>query len=422
MNHRIYMDHHATTPVDPRVLSAMLPFFSERFGNAASGSHAFGWEAESAVEEARTRIAAGIGATPREIVFTSGATESNNLAIKGVIDARGVRGAHVICSAIEHPSVLDPLDHLETLGVRVTRLPVDSGGLIDPETVRAAITPETVLISVMTANNEIGAIQPIAEIGRIAHAHKVLFHTDAAQAMAHCPLNVESAQIDLLSMSAHKLYGPKGVGALYVRRHKPRVRLVSQIHGGGHEQGLRSGTLPVALIVGFGEAVRIAVSERSRETERVAALRDRLKTGILNALDGVTINGTMESRLPNNLNLSFAHVESESLLVQMGDVALSSGSACASVTETSSHVLAALGRSEEEAKSAVRFGLGRFNTALEVDYVIGRVTEAVQHLRARSPHHVLQNAPRTTDRSVGTGPGVARSNAGLNAVLRTDRS
>jgi len=354
------------------------------------------------VATARDEIASLIGASGREIIFTSGATESNNLAVKGVFAALASKGDHIITSAIEHRAILDPLKYLEQRGAKVTYLPVDSGGIVSPESVERAITPRTILVSVMAANNEIGTIQPIRSIGVVARAHNILFHTDAAQAAGRIPLNVEDDHIHLLSISGHKFYGPKGVGALYVRRRNPRVKLEPQIHGGGHEQGFRSGTLPVPLIVGFGTAMRLAVDEMETERIRLSALRDHLKSRIMGALDGVEVNGTMEQRLANNLNLSFAHVDSESVLVHMKDVALSSGSACSSATETSSHVLDALQVPDDQARSAIRFGLGRFTTEEEIDFVAERIVETVAHLRARSPHRRLTAAVRQGAASVGT--------------------
>ncbi|MEW5875065.1 MAG: aminotransferase class V-fold PLP-dependent enzyme [Candidatus Zixiibacteriota bacterium] len=402
MKKPVYMDYHATTPVDPRVLEAMLPFFSIQFGNAASRSHSFGWDADAAVTAARDEIASLIGASGREVIFTSGATEADNLALKGSFAALASKGDHIITSAIEHPAILDPLKYLEHNGAKVSYLPVDAGGLVSPESVERAITPRTVLVSIMAANNEIGTIQPIRSIGEITRAHGILFHTDAAQAAGRIPLNVEDDHIDLLSMSAHKIYGPKGIGALYVRRRNPRVKLEPQIHGGGHEQGLRSGTLPVPLIVGFATAMRLAVDEMETERIRLSVLRDRLKSQIMGSLDGVSVNGTLEQRLANNLNLSFAHVDSESVLVHMKDVALSSGSACSSATETSSHVIEALRVPDDRARSVIRFGLGRFTTEEEVDFVAERVVETVAQLRARSPHRRLTGGVREGAVSVGT--------------------
>ena len=381
----IYMDNHATTPVDPRVLEAMLPYFREKFGNAASRSHPFGWEAEQAVEKARKQIADLIGATPKEIVFTSGATESDNLAIKGVAEMYAEKGNHIITVATEHKAVLDTCKRLAKHGASVTFLPVLADGLIDLDTLRTAITEKTILVSVMHANNEIGVLQPIREIGRIARERSVLFHTDATQSVGKVPVNVNDDNIDLMSLSAHKIYGPKGIGALYVRRKNPRVQLTAQMDGGGHERGMRSGTLNVAGIVGMGEACAICQAEMAEESARLAALRDRLKDRLYAELDEIYINGSMESRLPNNLNVSFAYVEGESLLMGIHDVAVSSGSACTSATLEPSYVLRALGVAEDLAHTSIRFGLGRFNTQEEVDYVARRVIEVVKKLRELSP-------------------------------------
>jgi cysteine desulfurase len=388
----VYMDNHATTQVDPRVLDAMLPYFTEKYGNAASRNHEFGWQAEEAVENARGQVARLINASPKEIVFTSGATESDNLAIKGVAEFHRAKGNHIITQATEHKAVLDVCKRLQEsglpagqVGCTVTYLPVASDGRIDLENLRRAITPKTILVSIMYANNEIGVVQPIAEIGKIAKKAGVLFHTDAVQAIGKISVDVERDAIDLLSISAHKLYGPKGVGALYVRRKNPRVQLAPMIDGGGHERGLRSGTLNVPGIVGLGKACEIAGKEMAEESARLAALRDKLKDAILRRLEGTTINGSMEHRLPNNLNLSFAGVEGDALLMGINDVAISSGSACTSATLEPSHVLSALGVPEELAHSSIRFGLGRFNTAEDVDYVAGRVVETVKRLRELSP-------------------------------------
>jgi cysteine desulfurase len=381
----IYMDYHATTPVDPRVLAAMLPYFSEKFGNAASRNHAFGWQAEEAVTKARKQIAGLIGADPKEIVFTSGATESDNLAVKGVAEMYAERGNHIITAGTEHKAILDTCKKLEKSGYRTTFLRVRPDGLIDLDDLRAAITEKTILISIMYANNEVGVIQPIAEIGKIAREKGVLFHTDATQAVGKVPVDVNRDSIDLMSISAHKMYGPKGVGALYVRRKNPRVQVTSQMDGGGHERGMRSGTLNVPGIVGLGEACAICQAEMAEETTRMAALRDRLKERLVAELDEVYINGSMEHRLPNNLNVSFAYVEGESLLMGINDVAVSSGSACTSATLEPSYVLKALGVGDELAHTSIRFGLGRFNTEEEVDYVAGRVIQVVRKLRELSP-------------------------------------
>ena len=381
----IYMDNHATTPVDPRVFEAMRPYFTGHFGNAASRNHSFGWEAEEAVEKARKQVAALIGATAKEIVWTSGATESNNLALKGVAEMYAEKGNHIITAATEHKAVLDTCKRLEKEGLRVTYLPVQTNGLVDLDRLREAITDKTILISIMYANNEIGVLQPIAEIGRIAKERGVLFHTDATQAVGKVPVDVNKDNIDLLSISAHKMYGPKGVGALYVRRRNPRVQLTAQIDGGGHERGMRSGTLNVPGIVGLGAACEIAQKEMPQEYERLSYLRDKLKDRLLAGLDEVYINGTQEHRLPNNLNISFAFVEGESLLMGINDIAVSSGSACTSATLEPSYVLKALGAGDELAHSSIRFGLGRFNTEEEVDYVAAKVVDVVKKLRELSP-------------------------------------
>jgi cysteine desulfurase len=381
----IYMDNHATTPVDPRVVDAMLPYFHEKFGNSASRNHAFGWAAEEAVENARAQIARLINATPKEIIFTSGATESNNLAIKGVAEMYREKGNHIITQVTEHKAVLDTCKRLEKYGYEVTYLPVAKDGRIDLDDLRRAITAKTILITIMYANNEIGVIQPIAEIGQIAKEKGVFFHSDGVQAAGKIPVDVQKDGIDLLALTAHKLYGPKGCGALYVRRRNPRVQLASIIDGGGHERGMRSGTLNVPGIVGFGKAAELCQNEMPEESKRLRGLRDRLKDGIFAALDEVYINGSMIYRLPHNLNISFAFVEGESLLMGINDVAVSSGSACTSATLEPSYVLKALGVGEDLAHTSIRFGLGRFNTQEEVDYVTGRVVEVVTRLRELSP-------------------------------------
>ncbi len=381
----VYMDNHATTPVDPRVVDAMLPYFNEKFGNSASRNHSFGWTAEEAVENARAQVARLINATPKEIVFTSGATESDNLAIKGVAEMYREKGNHIITQVTEHKAVLDACKRLEKYGYEVTYLPVAKDGRVDLEELRKAITPKTILISIMYANNEIGVIQPIAEIGKIAKEKGVFFHTDAVQACGKVPVDVQRDNIDLLSISAHKMYGPKGCGALYVRRRNPRVQLASIIDGGGHERGMRSGTLNVPGIVGLGKAAELCQQEMPTESKRMTALRDRLKDHIFSRLDEVYINGSMTHRLPNNLNISFAFVEGESLLMGINDVAVSSGSACTSATLEPSYVLKALGVGEDLAHTSIRFGLGRFNTEEEVDYVANRVIEVVSRLRELSP-------------------------------------
>jgi cysteine desulfurase len=381
----IYLDNHATTPMDPRVLEAMLPYFMEKFGNAASRNHAFGWVAEEAVETAREQIAKLIGATPKEIIFTSGATESDNLAIKGVAEMYREKGNHIITAVTEHKAVLDTCKRLEKYGYRVTYLPVQKDGLVDLEELKRAIDDKTILVTIMAANNEIGVLQPWAEIGKICRERGVLFHTDAVQAVGKVPLDVNKDNIDLLSISGHKIYGPKGVGALYVRRKNPRVQVSAIIDGGGHERGMRSGTLNVPGIVGLGKACELARLEMAAEAKKLGALRDRLKDRIMGRLDEVYINGTMEHHLPGNLNISFAYVEGESLLMGINDVAVSSGSACTSATLEPSYVLKALGTGDDLAHSSIRFGIGRFNNEAEVDYVADRVCETVERLRELSP-------------------------------------
>ena len=381
----IYMDNHATTPMDPRVLEAMLPYFTEKFGNAASRNHSFGWEAEEAVDNARRQIATLIHADSKEIVFTSGATESDNLTLKGVVEMYRGKGDHIITSVTEHRAILDTAKRLEKQDIKVTYLPVDKDGFVNPDDVNKAITDKTILISIMMANNEIGTINPVAEIGKIAKSRGVLFHCDATQGVGKIPVDVEAMGIDLMSFSAHKIYGPKGVGALYVRRKNPRVRLAPMMDGGGHERGMRSGTLPVPLIVGFGKACEICMQVMPDESKRLTELRERLKEGILKNLDETYLNGHSTKRLPNNMNLSFAYVEGESVLMGLKEIAISSGSACTSATLEPSYVIRALGVGSDLAHSSIRFGLGRFNTEEEVDYVIKRVTETIQKLRAMSP-------------------------------------
>ncbi|MFZ0634489.1 MAG: IscS subfamily cysteine desulfurase [Candidatus Acidiferrales bacterium] len=381
----IYMDNHATTPVDPRVVDTMLPYFHEKFGNAASRNHAFGWTAEEAVENARAQVAKLINASPKEIIFTSGATESNNLAIKGVAEMYREKGNHIITQVTEHKAVLDTCKRLEKYGYEVTYLHVQKDGRISLDDLRKAITPKTILISIMYANNEIGVVQPIEEIGKIAKEKGILFHTDAVQAAGKIPIDVQRDGVDILSITAHKFYGPKGVGALYVRRKNPRVQLSAIIDGGGHERGMRSGTLNVPGIVGFGKAAELAQQEMAAESAKLSRLRDRLKDGIMGQLDECYINGTMAHHLPHNINISFAFVEGESLLMGINDIAVSSGSACTSATLEPSYVLKALGVGEDLAHTSIRFGLGRFNTEEEVDYVVGRVVETVTRLRELSP-------------------------------------
>jgi cysteine desulfurase len=385
----IYMDNHATTPMDPRVFEAMRPYFVDVFGNAASRNHSFGWEAEEATGKARKQIADLIGATHTEIVFTSGATESNNLALKGIAEMYAERGNHIITQVTEHKAILDPCKRLERQGVRVTYLPVKQDGLIDLDQLRDAITDKTILISIMYANNEIGVVQPIQEIGKIAKEKGVLFHSDAAQAVGKIPVNVMTDGIDVLSLSAHKLYGPKGSGVLYVRRRNPRVQIIAQIDGGGHERGMRSGTLNVPGIVGLGAACEVAQREMAEESIRLSFLRDKLKDKLITELDEVYINGSMEHRLPHNLNMSFAYVEGESLLMGINDVAVSSGSACTSATLEPSYVLKALGAGDDLAHSSIRFGIGRFNTEEEIDYTGNRVVNVVKKLRELSPMYEM---------------------------------
>ena len=387
----IYLDNNATTPCDPRVVDTMLPYFTEKFGNAASRTHAFGWEGEEAVEQAREQVAALIGAETKEIVFTSGATEADNLAIKGVFEMYSGKGNHIITVATEHKAVLDTCHHIEKLGGEVTYLPVNQEGLIDLNELEAAIRPTTILIAVMYANNEIGVIQPIKEISRIARKHHVLFFSDAAQAVGKVPVDVNKDGVDILAISAHKLYGPKGIGALYVRRRDPRVRLTAQMDGGGHERGMRSGTLNVPAIAGFGKACEICRTEMETETRRVTGLRDRLEAGLLQ-LEQVYINGSRTHRLPGTTNLSFRGVPSEGLITMINkDIALSSGSACTSASLEPSYVLKALGLDDDLAHSSLRFGVGRFTTENEVDYAIGHLKTGVERLRANSPLWEMYN-------------------------------
>ena len=383
----IYLDNHATTPLDPRVLEAMMPYLTSKFGNAASRNHSFGWVAEEAVENARTQIAKLIGATAKEIIFTSGATESNNLALKGVAEMYREKGNHIITAVTEHKAVLDTCKHLEKSGIRVTYLPVKADGLIDLEDLKRAMDEKTILVSIMFANNEIGVIQPVAEIGKLCRERGVLFHTDAVQAVGKVPVDVNALNIDMLSLSGHKIYGPKGVGALYVRRKNPRVQLSAQIDGGGHERGMRSGTLNVPGIVGMGAACEIAGENLKEEMARYAYLRDKLMNMMKGELDLVFINGNMEEgkHLPGNLNMSFLYVEGESLLMGINDIAVSSGSACTSATLEPSYVLKALGLGDDVAHSSIRFGIGRFTTEAEIDYVGNKVIDVVRKLRELSP-------------------------------------
>jgi cysteine desulfurase len=381
----IYLDNHATTPVDPRVLDAMMPYFKELFGNAASRNHSFGWEAEEAVEKARKQVASLIGATAKEIVFTSGATESNNLALKGIAQMYAEKGNHIITAASEHKAILDTCKHLEKEGCRVTYLPLQADGLIDLDMLKESFTDKTILVSIMYANNEIGVVQPIREIGKLCKERGILFHTDMVQAAGKIPVNVIEDNIDLASISAHKIYGPKGVGALYVRRKSPRVQVTAQMDGGGHERGMRSGTLNVPGIVGLGAACAISQAEMAEETKRLQGMRDYLKERLMSELDEIYINGSWEHRLPHNLNISFAYVEGESMLMGINDIAVSSGSACTSATLEPSYVLKALGMGDDLAHSSIRFGIGRFNTQEEVEYTASRVIEVVKKLRELSP-------------------------------------
>jgi cysteine desulfurase len=385
----IYLDNHATTRVDPRVLETMLPYFSETFGNAASRNHAFGWSAEEAVEKGRAQVARAIGADPKEIIFTSGATESDNLALVGVAEFYQEKGNHIITSPIEHKAVIDTAHMLEQRGFAVTFMPVDQHGRIDLDQLADAMTDKTILVSLMAANNEIGTLHPLKEIGALCHERGVLFHTDATQGVGHMDIDVEAMQIDLASFTAHKIYGPKGIGALYVRRRKPRVRLTPIVYGGGHERGLRSGTLNVPGIVGFGKAAELVREEGAAEQERLRTLRDRLHQGITKEIDHVHLNGHPSERHPGNLNLSFAFVEGESLLMGISDIAVSSGSACTSASLEPSYVLRALGVGDDLAHSSIRFGVGRFNTEEEIDYTIRRVVEEVSRLREMSPLYEL---------------------------------
>ncbi len=381
----IYMDNHATTPLDPRVLEAMMPYLTGIFGNAASRNHSFGWEAEQAVEKAREQIAKLIGATAKEIIFTSGATESNNLAIKGIAEMYRERGNHIITEVTEHKAVLDTCKKLEKQGFRITYLPVKGDGLIDLEDLKRAMDDQTILVSIMYANNEIGIIQPVKEIGALCHEKGVIFHTDAVQAVGKIPVNVISDNINVLSLSGHKLYGPKGVGALYVRRRNPRVQISEQQNGGGHERGMRSGTLNVPGIVGLGKACELCGDEMEAEAAREIELRTYLRNKLEAALDYTQVNGNMDHHLPGNLNMSFVYVEGESLLMGINDIAVSSGSACTSATLEPSYVLKALGLGDDVAHSSIRFGLGRFNTKAEVDYVADKLIDVVQKLRELSP-------------------------------------
>jgi len=387
----IYMDNHATTPVDPRVVEAMLPYFTEVFGNAASRSHAFGWTAEKAVDEARDEVGALIGASGKEIVWTSGATESDNLALKGAAEFHKDRGNHIVTAQTEHKAVLDTCKRLEKEGFEVTYLPVAADGRVPADAVKAAMTDKTILVSIMLANNEIGTVNPVDEIGAVVKERGALFHIDAVQGVGKVPFDVNAAKADLVSLSAHKMYGPKGVGALYVRR-KPRVRITAQIDGGGHERGMRSGTLNVPGIVGFGKAAALARAEMPAESKRLLALREKLRAGLQSRIDHTYVNGSLEHRLPGNLNISFAYVEGEAMLMGLKDIAVSSGSACTSASLEPSYVLRSLGVEEELAHTSIRFGLGRFNTEEEVDFVIDLVASKVAKLRELSPLYEMAQA------------------------------
>lgn len=387
----IYLDNHATTRTDPRVVEAMLPYFTEVFGNAASRNHSFGWEAEEGVENARATIAKAIGADPKEIVFTSGATESNNLAIKGAAEMYGERGNHIITVVTEHKAVLDPCKRLAKSGFETTYLPVRPDGLIDLDRLRSAMTDKTILVSIMTANNEIGVLQPMKEIGALCAERDILFHTDATQAVGKIPFNVQELGVHMASFSAHKLYGPKGVGALYVRRRKPRVRVAPILDGGGHERGMRSGTLNVTGIVGFGKAVELCMAEMAEETKRLSGLRDYLRGRLEKEINHVYENGSAVHKLPHSLNISFEFVEGESLLMGIADVAVSSGSACTSASLEPSYVLKSLGLGDELAHSSLRFGLGRWTTKEEIDYVADKLVDVVRRLREMSPLYEMHN-------------------------------
>jgi cysteine desulfurase len=387
----IYLDNHSTTRTDPRVLEVMLPFFTEAYGNAASISHRFGWEAGAAVDRAREQLASAIGADPKEIVFTSGATEANNLAIKGASQALGRKGNHLVTAASEHKAVLDTMKRLAREGFDLTVVPCDETGRVEVESVAEALTDRTILVSIMTANNEVGTLNPVSEIGQICHDRGVIFHTDATQAVGKVPVNVLVQNVDLLSLSAHKFHGPKGIGALYVRRRDPQVRLLPQIDGGGHERGLRSGTIPVPLAVGLGAAAELAIREQPQESARVFRLRERLHAGIEERVAEIRLNGHPTLRLPGNLNLSFAYVDGEALMMAMRDVAVSSGAACTSADPEPSHVLLAMGLSEEMARASLRFGLGRFTTPEEIEFAIQAVASAVDQLRLHSALWAVHN-------------------------------
>ncbi len=385
MNKPIYMDYQATTPCDPRVVEAMLPYFTEHFGNAASRNHAYGWQAEEAVQKAREQIASLIGASPKEIIFTSGSTEAINLGLKGAVEMYGSKGKHIVTTLVEHKAVLDTCKHLEKQGCEVTYLKPDEHGMVSAQQVADAIRDDTILVTILWGNNEVGTLNPIREIGAVCHERKVLFFTDATQTVGKIPVDVEADHVDMLCLSGHKIYGPKGVGAMYVRRRNPRVRIVAQMDGGGHERGMRSGTLNVTGIVGLGKACELCQQELEAEMKRTSELRDHLTDRILGALDHVKVNGHPTERLPGNANISFAYVEGESLLMGINDVAVSSGSACTSASLEPSHVLRAMDVGEELAHSSIRFGIGRFTTREEVDHVADRVIENVNRLRELSP-------------------------------------
>lgn len=383
MKFPIYLDYSATTPIDPRVVEAMMPYLTEKFGNPASRSHQYGWDAEAAVENARTEVAALVHADPKEIVWTSGATEANNLAIKGAANFYQGKGKHLITVKTEHKAVLDTMRELERQGFEVTYLDVLPNGLVDMAALEAALRPDTILVSIMAVNNEIGVIQPIAQIGELLRSKGILFHVDAAQATGKIDIDLSTLKVDLMSFSAHKTYGPKGIGALYVRR-KPRVRLEAQMHGGGHERGMRSGTLATFLMVGMGEAFRLARLEMHEENKRIAALRDRLLKGLTD-MPEIYVNGDLEHRVPHNLNVSFAYVEGESLIMAVRDIAVSSGSACTSASLEPSYVLRALGLNDELAHSSIRFSIGRFTTEEEIDYTVDLLHKQIGRLRDMSP-------------------------------------
>jgi cysteine desulfurase len=390
----IYLDNHSTTKVDPRVVEAMLPYLTEHYGNAASRHHEFGWQAEAAVENGRKKVAALIGADAKEVIFTSGATESINLGLKGIAEGYASKGNHIITAATEHKAVLDTSKRLEKYGFQISILPVDKYGSISLEDLDAAITDKTILVSIMMANNEIGTIAPIAEIGKICGEREILFHTDATQAVGRITVDVKSMNVDLMSFSAHKMHGPKGVGALFVRNTSPKLRVLPQIDGGGHEQGFRSGTLNVPAIVGFGEAAKIAKSEMEEESNRILQLREKLDHGIRSSVEDSWLNGDLTARLPNNLNITFEYADADKVMMEMKDVAVSSGSACSSVQPEPSHVLRAIGLRDEDARCSIRFGLGRFTTEQEIDYVIERVKDAVRSVRERSSDHKYTQARR----------------------------